>query len=251
MQFVKQFLGDRNGNGQVEKNGSTRLDPLFKRNPNPYLAARRQWNSQIDRAFNFGHVRLLIDVACLLIALASVAGLTYLGGKSKYVPLVIEVDKLGDRVAVGPAQVAGPADPRVIRASLAAFIASARLVTPDQELERRAIFSVYALMKTKDPSTVKMNEYLNGPPDTTPFARASRMTVNADVLTVLPITDSGAWQVDWEEVVRDRDGGLIQKVQMRATLQIYLDPPGAEAKQTDIERNPLGIFIRDFNWQSR
>jgi type IV secretory pathway TrbF-like protein len=250
MQFMKRFVDERNGIVQAEHNGA-RLDPLFKRKPNPYLAARRQWNSQIDRAFANQHVWQLIAIASLLIALACVAGLVYLGGKSKYVPYVIEVDKLGEAVTVGPAQVASPADTRVIRASLAAFIASARLVTPDQELQRRAIFSVYALMKTKDPATTKMNEYLNGAPDTTPFARASRLTVNADVLTVLPITDSGAWQVDWEEVSRDRDGGLISKAQMRSTLQIYLDPPGAQAKQTDIERNPLGIYIRDFNWTQK
>jgi type IV secretion system protein TrbF len=76
------------------------------------------------------------------------------------------------------------------------------------------------------------------------------MTVNADVSTVLPVT-ANAWQIDWEETTRDRDGGLIQKVAMRATLEIYLDPPGAEAKQSEIEKNPLGIFVRDFNWQAR
>jgi type IV secretory pathway TrbF-like protein len=250
MQFIKNFLDGRNGGVQVEQHNRSRVGPLFKRNQNPHLNARRQWNSQIDRAFADKHVWQIVAVACLLIALASVAGLTYLGGKSKYVPWLFEVDKRGEMVSVGPLQEAGPADPRVIRASLAAFISSARLVTPDQELQRRAVFSVYALLKTKDPSTVKMNEYLNGPPETTPFARASRMTVTADVSTVLQIADK-AWQVDWEEVVRDRDGGLIQKQLMRATLQIYLDPPGADTKQTDMERNPLGIFIRDFDWQSR
>jgi type IV secretion system protein TrbF len=158
--FLKRFVsGNINGDG----------NPLFT--PNPYLNARRQWNSQIDRAFASIHVWQLIAVASLLIALASVAGLTYLGGKPKYVPYVIRVDKLGETLSVGPAQEAGPAAPLVVRASLAAFIASARLVTPDQDLQRKAVFAVYALMKTKDPATTKMNEYLNGPLDTTPFAR--------------------------------------------------------------------------------
>src|SRR4029077_6090066 len=226
------------GNGQVEQTA------------NPYLDARRQSNSQIDRGLGSLHVWQLIAVASLLIAFACVAGIVYFGSQTKFVPYVIEVDKLGEAVAVGPAQLAAPADPRVVRASLAAFIASARLVTPDQDLQRKAVFAVYALMKTKDPATTKMNEYLNGPPDTTPFARASRMTVNADISTVLPVT-ANAWQIDWTETVRDRDGGLIQKVAMRATLEIYLDPPGAEAKQTEIEKNPLGIFVKDFNWQAR
>ena len=51
-----------------------------------------------------------------------VAGITYVGSQSKYVPYVIEVDRLGEAVAVGRAQLAAPADPRVVRASLASFI---------------------------------------------------------------------------------------------------------------------------------
>jgi len=94
------------GNGQVEQTA------------NPYLDARRQSNSQIDRAFGSLHVWQLIAVASLLIAFACVAGIIYFGSQTKFVPYVIEVDKLGEAVAVGPAQLAAPADPRVVRASL-------------------------------------------------------------------------------------------------------------------------------------
>jgi type IV secretion system protein TrbF len=222
-----------------------------KQSANPYLDARRDWNSQIDRAFGNQHVWQLVGVASLLVALAAVVGVVYIGSQSKFVPYVIEVDKLGDAVAVGPAQLAGRADPRVVRASLAAFISSARLVTPDQDLQRRAVFGVYGMLKTKDPATQKMNEYLNGTEDTSPFKRAEKITVNTDISTVLPITES-TWEVDWTETTRDRDGGLVAKpVSMRATLEIYIDPPGTDARQSDIQRNPLGIYVRDYNWQER
>jgi type IV secretory pathway TrbF-like protein len=122
---TKWFL-KRNGN--AESNGNSH--PLFT--ANPYLNARREWNSQIERTFASIHVWQLVALASLLVALASVAGLTYLGGKSKYLPYLMEVDKRGEIVVVWP-QATGPADPRVIRASLASFIVSARLVTPDQD----------------------------------------------------------------------------------------------------------------------
>jgi type IV secretion system protein TrbF len=225
------------GNGQVEQP------------PNPYLDARRQWNSQVDRAFGSLHMWQLICLACLLIALASVAGITYFGSQTKFVPYVIEVDKLGEAVAVGPAQLAGPADPRVVRASLASFISSARLVTPDLDVQRRAVFGVFGMLKTKDPATVKMNEYMNGTPETSPFIRAAKITVNTDISSVLPISAT-SWQVDWQETTRDRDGGLIGKpVHMRAVLEIYILPPSTHARESDIQRNPLGIFVRDYNWQ--
>ena len=152
-------------------------------------------------------------------------------------------------MTVGPADVASTADPRVIRAYLASFVANARLVTPDTELQRRAIYAVYALLKTKDPATQKINEYLS-PPDTTPFKRAEKVTVDCDVSTVLPVT-STTWQVDWTETTRDRDGGLVRApVNMRATLQIYIEPPAAVSRMSDLQRNPLGIYIHDFSWSS-
>src|SRR3984893_3313694 len=86
------------GNGQIEQSH------------NPYLDARRQWNSQVDRAFSSLHVWQLLCLACLLIALASVAGITYFGSQTKFVPYVIEVDKLGEAGAGGPAQLAAPVD---------------------------------------------------------------------------------------------------------------------------------------------
>jgi type IV secretion system protein TrbF len=225
------------GNGQVEQP------------PNPYLDARRHWNSQVDRAVSSLHVWQLLCLACLLIALASVAGITYFGSQTKFVPYVIEVDKLGEAVAVGPAQLAGPADARVVRASLASFISSARLVTPDLEVQRKAIFCVYGMLKTKDPATAKMNEFLNGTPETSPFVRAAKITVNTDIGSVLPISAT-SWQVDWQETTRDRDGGLAGKpAHMRAVLETYILPPNANAREIDIQRNPLGIFVHDYNWQ--
>jgi type IV secretion system protein TrbF len=218
-------------------------------NPNPYLEARRHWNSEVDRAFSTLHLWQLIALCSWLVSIGCVGGLIYLGSQNRYVPYVIELGRLGEAVAVGPATPAAPADPRVVRASLASFVSNARLVTPDLELQRRAIFAVYGMLKTKDPATQKMNEYLNGSTENSPFARATKLTVSCDIGSVLPITDK-SWQVDWQETVCDRDGALIGKPShQRAVCEIYVVPPGPSARQSDIQRNPLGIYVRDYNWQ--
>jgi len=216
---------------------------------NPYLNARQEWNSQTERAFSQLHVWQLFGVAGLLVGLAGVAGIAYVGSKSKYVPYVIEVDKLGEVAAVGPAQLAAPADPRVVRASLASFISSARLVTSDVELERKAVFVVYGMVQTKDPATTKLNEWFSGSKDSDPFERARKITVSTDINSVQPVSAT-SWQVDWMETTRDRDGVLVGKpMHMRAALEVYILPPSTHAKESDIQRNPLGIFVRDFTWQ--
>jgi type IV secretion system protein TrbF len=217
--------------------------------PNPYLDARRGWNSHVDRAYSAQHTWQLVGVAGLLVGLGAVAGITYVGSKSKFVPYVIEVNKLGEAVSVGPAQVAGPADPRVVRASLASFIASARLVTPDVTLQREAIFRVYGMLHTKDPAAQAMNEWYNASKESTPFARAAKVTVTTDINSVLPISGN-TWQVDWQETTRDRAGALVgQPVHMRAMLTVYLEPPSTTGDEAAIQRNPLGIYVSNYTWQ--
>jgi type IV secretion system protein VirB5 len=220
-----------------------------RREVNPYLHARRNWNSAVDRAFSHLHVWQLMGVAGLLVGLAGVAGITYVGSLSKFRPYVVEVDKLGEAVAVKPADVAVEVDQRVIRASLASFIASARLVTPDVDLGRKAVFTVYAMLQTKDPALAKINEWFNGSKESDPFERAKKVTVSTDIDSVEPVSAS-SWQVDWMETTRDRDGVLVGRpVHMRAVLEIYLQPPGGSARESDIQRNPLGIYIRSYDWE--
>ena len=35
---------------------------------------------------------------------------------------------------------------------------------------------------------------------------------------------------------------------MRALLNIYQQDGGAEADEETVQKNPLGIYIKDFNW---
>jgi len=220
-----------------------------RRAPNSYLDGRQAWNSHVDRAYAAQHTWQLLCVVCLLIALGAVGGMIYIGSKSKFVPYVIEVNKLGETVSVGPAQVAGPADPRVVRASLASFIASARLVTPDVTLQREAVFRVYAMLHTKDPAAQQMNEWYNGSKEFSPFVQASKVTVTTDINSVLPISGN-SWQVDWQETTRDRTGALAgQPVHMRAMLTVYLEPVSVTGDEAAIQRNPLGIYVNTYTWQ--
>jgi type IV secretion system protein TrbF len=216
--------------------------------PNPYLNAKLHWNSCIEKFSRDVHTWKIISLICLLIALGAIAGIISIGSKSRFIPYVVEVDKLGEAVTAGRAQIAAKADARVIKAELAAFVANARLVTPDMALQRRAIFTVYALLKAKDPATIKMNEWYNGIKDKDPFTRATKETVDVEIASVLPISDA-AWQVDWRETERDRDGTVLgTPMHMRAVLDVYIAAQ-ENASEEQLRQNPLGVYVKDFNWQ--
>jgi type IV secretion system protein VirB5 len=215
---------------------------------NPYLAARRTWNDHVGAVVASRQMATLGGVLCLLIALAAVGGMTYIGSQSKFIPMVVEVDKLGQHAAVMPLASAQPADPRVVRASVAAWIADARLVTPDIALQRKAVLRVYTMLAPNDAATARMNEWLNGTEASSPFKRAANETVNVEIETTLQQT-AETWQVDWIETTRDRQGVLKSAPQRwRALVTVYTVEATPETTEEQMRDNPLGIHVRDFTW---
>ena len=67
--------------------------------PNPYLNARRSWNIHMGHVQQFGTLGIFIGVAGLLIGLAAVGGITYIGSQSKIIPMVYEQDSEPPRVS--------------------------------------------------------------------------------------------------------------------------------------------------------
>mgnify|MGYP001627114323 CR=1 FL=1 len=215
---------------------------------NPYLSARRTWNDHAAQAASSRQSWQLLAVLSLLVALAAVGGMVHVAGQSRFVPYVVEVDKLGQPVAVAPAQQALAADPRVVRAAVAAFVSDARLVTPDIALQRKAIYRLYSMLAANDPATAKANEWLNGTDQSSPLKRAAMETVSTEIISALPQT-ADTWQVDWKETVRDRQGVLkAAPFRMRALLTVYTVAATPQTTEEQLRNNPLGIYVRDFSW---
>jgi type IV secretion system protein VirB5 len=215
---------------------------------NPYLSARRTWNDHVGGVVAARRNWQLLCILSLLIALGAIGGVIQIGSQTRFVPYVVEVDRLGQAIAVAPAQQAGRTDPRIVHAAVASFIADLRLVTPDIALQRKAIFRAYAMLAPNDPATTKANEWFDGTQESNPFQRAANETVSTEITSVLPQSDD-TWQVDWTETVRDRQGAIKGKpFQMRALLTVYVVAPTPDTTEEDIRNNPLGIHVRDFSW---
>ena len=220
-------------------------------NDNPYLSARRTWNDHMRAVQASRNMWQILALLCLLIALAGIGGVVVIGSQSKFVPYVVQVNNLGEAVAVSRADKAAVADQRVIHATVASFINDLRLVTPDIALQRRAIFRTYAMLSTNDPATVKANEWFGGDENSSPFKRAETETVNVEIISVIPQSEE-TWQVDWLEKVYDRQGHLAEPpFKMRALLRVYTQPPTQNTTEEQIRNNPLGIYIQDYSWSKQ
>ena len=216
---------------------------------NPYLNARKAHNDYVGGIISSRQWARIICILSLLVSLSAVGGVIHIGQQSKFVPYVVQVDKLGQSVAVARADRAAPVDSRVIHATVAEFITNARMVTPDVTVQRNTVFRLYACLNASDAATLKMNEYMNADVSN-PFKRAATETVSTEITSVLPQSGE-TWQVDWTETVRDRQGARLNKYRMRALINIYVAPPTSQTSEEQIRKNPLGIFIRDFNWSKQ
>lgn len=196
----------------------------------PYIIAARQWAS--------------VAFISLAIAAIAVSGLVAVGVRSKTVPYVVEVDKLGSVAAIRRADEATAVDPRVMRATLANWIVYMRSVVPDTDTERLYITRAYSTILARGSAVQKANEFFLA---ASPFARAREARVEVASHAVLQLGPN-TYQIEWTETERALDGRQIGKTDWVATVQVVVVPPADEAAE---QANPLGIFVETFDWRRR
>lgn len=211
---------------------------------NPYVEARREWNERYgDYIHQAQHWRMMAILSGL-VSLVCVIGICYIGSRSKVVPYIVEVDKIGDAVAVGRADRVPTVDARVIKAYLARFVVDWRSVTIDSQAQKSAVDRVYSMVPRGSVAVSKMSDYFRA---NNPFSAAAKGTVAAAVTNVLPISEK-TWQVEWEEVRRDTRGLVLNTVRMKASVLVGVTPPTSESQ---VLLNPLGVYITDLNWSQQ
>lgn len=209
----------------------------------PFIAARREWNERygdyIAQAKNWRLAAILSLTISAILAL----GAMWLASQTKFVPYVVEVDKLGAAVAVAAADRATfTPDQRIVRAQLAQWISDARSVSSDPVAERGALTRVYSMV------AVSAKPYLDDWYRAhSPFEQGTKNTVNVSVDAVLPQSDK-TYQVQWTEEQRSLDNTRVATTHWIANVTVGTNPPSDEAT---ILRNPTGLYVTDLSWTQR
>ena len=209
--------------------------------PNPYLAARREWDERygdlVTRARNWRLMALLSG----LIALMATTGIVWLSVRSHVVPFVVLVDNLGRSVASGIADQTEPGDDRLKRASVFNWVENLRLVTTDGVAQRKAIDRVYSQIASGSAAQTFISDFFRNDP---PFKRAQTTTVSVEVKSVLPTSDR-TYEIEWSETTRDLYGAVKATDLWKGSLSVAVNPPKDEH---EARINPLGIYITDMSW---
>lgn len=211
---------------------------------NPYLAARAEWNERYGSYVKAAAAWRIVGIVGLSMAVFGFTYALYQSSQVQFVPYIVEVDKLGTAVSSGFPEQIEYADPRVVRAILGSFITSFRSVTPDAVVQKQYIDRTYALLRSSDPSTEKVNAWFRG---NSPFERARNSTIAIEVNNIVALSNQ-SYQIDWTEFERDRKGKETGLQRFRGIATVTLTAPQDEAT---IRLNPIGLYLRDFDWTAQ
>ncbi len=153
------------------------------------------------------------------------AGIIHIGSQSKFVPYIVEVNKLGETVGGGEIRAGTIQDQRIIRAKVASFMKTLRTVSVDSAINKANVFY-------KDKAT-------------NPFELGKKINREVEIVSLLEMT-SNTYQLDWKEKTFDKSGVLLYIKGYRALVTVYLIPTAVESIE-DLIKNPLGIYIKDYS----
>lgn len=213
----------------------------FGRTPEPetpYHKAGQVWDDRIGAARVQARNWRLAFFGCLVLSGGLATGLVWQSLRGTVTPWVVQIDRLGQAQAVGPATAAyRPTDPQIAW-YLARFISEVRGIPADPVVLRQNWLDAYNYVT--DRGALALNDYAR---TSDPFGKLGKMQVAVEIASVIRASNE-SFRVEWVER-RYVDGALAATERWSAILTIVVATP------TDAERlrkNPLGIYIHALNW---
>lgn len=213
----------------------------------PWLNARREWNLYTGNVMGQKTMWQVVAFLSMAIALAAVGGLVIVSYQSKYIPYVVAVDKLGETFAIQRADRMTPIDPRVLRVTLARFVSDSRGITSDPLVQQEMVWRVYSMLRQSTPAFTKMNVFRKDK-ELSPDTLQEKFTIAVQILNILQ-QSAATYEITWKEDAYNRESG--QKVGerlMRGLFRYKVAPPDSTTTEQSLRRNPLGVFVTDYNW---
>ena len=204
----------------------------------PYQRAAQVWDERLGSArVQAGNWRL---AGLASIALSGVLGLTILTqiARSGVVPYVVEVDRLGEVRAVGPAfETYQPSDAQIAH-FLARFIENVRSLSIDPVMVRTSWLRAYDFVT--DRGAQALNDYAR---EADPFTKIGLRTVTVEVTSVVRAS-SDSFEIRWKE--NTYENGSITKTERYTGLASTVLKPPTDAET--LRKNPLGLYVHSINW---
>jgi type IV secretion system protein VirB5 len=214
---------------------------------NVYLEARREWDERYADLVLGKRNWQIAAGGLLVLGLILASGMVWVSERSRYIPYVVEVDKLGYAMTVPqPLKpvVLPDVTARMERYEVAAFIRDARSVTSDTQVEHQTLNALLA--HTRGAADRFIDEYYHSDNFShNPFKIAEKQTVSVQIDSILQLSPR-SYQVRWTEQQRDLNGVAFgSPSHWEAALETEIVPPSSDDA---IVSNPLGFCVTQISW---
>src|SRR5579863_1844902 len=198
----------------------------------PYQRAAQVWDERLGSARTQAKNWRLMAFGCLTLAVGLAGGLVKISSESRVTPYVVEIDKLGQAQAVGPAERDWTPTDAEIAWQLAHFIQDVRSLPLDPIVLRRNWLEAYDF--ASDRAAATLNDFARA---RDPFKAVGERTVSTEVTSVVRASPE-SFQVKWTEQ-SFRNGALERTERWTGLFSISIrEPSSADA----LRKNPIGLY---------
>jgi type IV secretory pathway TrbF-like protein len=204
----------------------------------PYQKAAQVWDERLGSARVQARNWRLAALGMIGLALVLATTLTIVVARSGIVPYVVEVDRLGEVRAVGPAiEPYRPTDAQIAH-FLARFVENVRSLSIDPVVVRANWLRAYDYVTDRGAQT--LNDYAR---EADPFGKIGARTAAVEVTSVVRASGD-SFEIRWKESTYEN--GAVAKVErFTGVVTIILKSPTTPEV---LRKNPLGLFVHSLNW---
>ena len=214
-----------------------------KADPNPYLGNRvesddRNRNLAVEK--HNWQTAWRLTVALLAMSMGFNG---YYMVQSKFIPVPVFMDNVGNVIQVGAVDRSTKIDPkRIKRAEILNWIENCRVVYGDNLAEKKAIKGCYSRVSKQGKTKSELDDFFR---ERAVFDMAKNgMGVSVEFHTALPVGDH-VFQVDWTEATRNAEGKVVAVQNWKGNFTFDVSPADTDE---GIALNPNGFFITDYSW---
>jgi type IV secretion system protein VirB5 len=204
----------------------------------PYQRAAQVWDDRIGSARVQAKNWRLMAFGSLFLSAGLAFGLVWQSARGSIVPWVVQIDKIGEAQAVGPAIADYKPIDSQIAWHLARFIEQVRAIPVDAVIVRQNWLRAYEF--TTDRGAAGLNDYARA---NDPFAKVGKRQVAVEVSSVIRASPD-SFRVAWFERSYE-NGQLAGTERWTAILTIALQQPRDADR---LKQNPLGIYVNAISW---
>jgi len=204
----------------------------------PYQRAGQAWDERMGAARVQAANWRLIALGLLASNIVQSGGMIWQAARGTVTPWVVEVDRLGQTLAVGPAlRGYRPPDP-VIAWALSRFVENTRSAPADPVVMGQNWRRAYEF--TDAAGAAALSDYARV---ADPFAQIGKAQVSVDITNVVRASPD-SFRLAWVER-RYVDGQLASTQHWSAILTLVITAP---TSPDAFAKNPFGIFVTAISW---